>query len=82
MHKVMTDERTTNKKQENQEETWCCQVERGSGTGAGGLALDEGDLHVLNLDAHQEEVDLPDHHVLQVVPAQGTHQHQRHNIIR
>jgi hypothetical protein len=30
--------------------------------------LDDGDLHVLDLDADQQEVDLADNHVFQVVP--------------
>ena len=37
-------------------------------THAGGLATDDGELHVLDLYPHQQEVDLAQHHVLQVVP--------------
>lgn len=35
------------------------------------LPLDDVDLHVLDLDPHQEEVDLSHDHVLQVVPARS-----------
>ena len=38
------------------------------GRGARRLAADDGELHVLDLDAHQQEVDLADDDVLQVVP--------------
>jgi hypothetical protein len=31
------------------------------------LSLDDGELHVLDLDAHQQEVDLANNHVLQMV---------------
>lgn len=34
------------------------------------LSLDDVDLHVLDLDPHQEEVDLPHDDVFQVVPVQ------------
>ena len=33
-----------------------------------GLSFYDGHLHVLDLDPHQEEVDLADNHVFQVVP--------------
>ena len=36
--------------------------------GSGGLPLDDGDLHVLDLDADQQEVDLTNDHVFQVIP--------------
>mmetsp|Transcript_53545 Transcript_53545/g.138411 ORF Transcript_53545/g.138411 Transcript_53545/m.138411 type:complete len:245 (-) Transcript_53545:301-1035(-) len=35
--------------------------------GTGGLALDDGNLHVLDLYPHQQEEDLAEHHVLQVI---------------
>ena len=38
------------------------------GWGARCLAADDGELHVLDLDAHEQEVDLADDDVLQVVP--------------
>ena len=34
------------------------------GPGPGRLPLDDGHLHVLDLDPHQQEVDLTDYHVL------------------
>ena len=37
------------------------------GRGAGGFAADDGELHVLDLDADEEKVDLADNHVLEVV---------------
>lgn len=37
-------------------------------TDARRLAADDGELHVLDLYPHQEEVDLAQHHVPQVVP--------------
>ena len=36
----------------------------GVGAGTRGFPLDDGDLHVLDLDPHQQEVDLTDYHVL------------------
>lgn len=36
-----------------------------------GLPLDDGHLHVLDLDADEEEVDLAHDHVLQVVSRRG-----------
>ena len=39
------------------------------GWGARCLAADDGELHVLDLDAHEEEVDLADYHVFKVVSA-------------
>ena len=36
----------------------------GFGAGTRGFPLDDGDLHVLDLDPHQQEVDLTDYHVL------------------
>ena len=40
------------------------------GARAGCLPLDDVDLHVLDLDPHQQEVDLPHDDVLQVVPTE------------
>ncbi len=37
-------------------------------TCACGLPPDDGKLHVLDLDAHKQEVDLAEDHVLEVVP--------------
>jgi len=31
---------------------------------AGGLAADDREFHVLDFDAHEQEIDLPDYHVL------------------
>ena len=39
------------------------------GRRAGRLAADDGELHVLDLDAHEQEVDLADDDVFQVVSA-------------
>ena len=38
------------------------------GPRARGFPLDDVDLHVLDLDSHQEEVDLAYDHVFQVIP--------------
>ena len=38
-------------------------------TGAGGFALDDGQLHVLDANADEQEVDLADNHILKVVSA-------------
>lgn len=46
----------------------------GQPTCARGLPPDDGKLHVLDLDAHKQEVDLAEDHVLQVVP--GHHHNQ------
>lgn len=43
-------------------------------TYAGNLLLDELQLHVLDLDPDQQEVDLPNNHVLEVVSTEETHQ--------
>ena len=39
----------------------------GVGPGPRSLPLDNGNLHVLDLDPHQQEVDLPHNHVLQSI---------------
>ena len=38
-------------------------------TCSGSFFLDDGNLHVFDLDTDQEEVDLPHHYVPQVIPA-------------
>ncbi len=40
--------------------------------GSGGLPLDDGDFHVLDLDADQQEVDLAHDHIFQVIPVEKT----------
>ena len=40
--------------------------------GARCLTLDDVDLHVLNLNPHQQEIDFPHNHIFQMVPDQNT----------
>jgi hypothetical protein len=40
--------------------------------GSGGLPLDDGDFHVLDLDADQQEIDLAHDHIFQVIPVEET----------
>ena len=43
-------------------------------TCSGSFFLDDGNLHVFDLDTDQEEVDLPNHYVPQVIPANNNTQ--------
>ena len=44
-------------------------------TCSGSFFLDDGNLHVFDLDTDQEEVDLPHHYVPQVIPANNNRHH-------